>query len=67
MCNWVNMLYSRKLTEHCKPVKILKKIKKEKREREQPNNGYKKLVFFFLLLGLKKNESCSGLYEPKGS
>ena len=26
MCNWVTMLYSRKLTEHCKPD-IMEKIK----------------------------------------
>jgi len=26
MCNWVTMLYNRKLTEHCKPA-IMKKIK----------------------------------------
>ena len=35
MCNWVTMLYSRKLTEHCKPaimekIKIILKIKKIK-------------------------------------
>ena len=27
MCNWVTMLYSRKLTEHCKPA-IMEKNKK---------------------------------------
>ena len=26
MCDWVTLLYSRKLTEHCKPA-IMKKIK----------------------------------------
>ena len=26
MCNWVNLLYSRKLKEHCKPA-IIEKIK----------------------------------------
>ena len=26
MCNWVTMLYSIKLTEHCNPVKMKKKI-----------------------------------------
>ena len=26
MCNWVNLLYSRKLTEHCKPA-IMEKNK----------------------------------------
>jgi len=30
MCDWVNLLYNRKLTEHCKParmekIKIIKK------------------------------------------
>ena len=24
MCNWVTLLYSRKLTEHCKPAKMEK-------------------------------------------
>ena len=32
MCNWVTMLYSRKLTEHCKPAIMKKKKKKEKRK-----------------------------------
>ena len=31
MCDWVSLLYSRKLTDHCKPAimekKIIKKIK----------------------------------------
>ena len=27
MCDWVIMLYNRKLTEHCKPA-IIKKIKR---------------------------------------
>ena len=34
MCDWVTMLYSRKLTEHCKPVmmeKIKIILKKDKR------------------------------------
>ena len=26
MCDWVTLLYSRKLTEHCKPV-VMEKIK----------------------------------------
>ena len=35
MCDWVTLLYSRKLTEHCKPaimekIKIIMKIKKKK-------------------------------------
>ena len=30
MCNWVTMLYSRKLTEHCKPAITKKKQKKTK-------------------------------------
>ena len=29
MCNWVNMLYSRKLTEHCVPA-IMKKNENKK-------------------------------------
>ena len=32
MCDWVNLLYGEKLTDHCKPnimekIKIIKKIK----------------------------------------
>ena len=30
MCNWVTMLCSRKLTEHCKPA-IMEKIKIKKK------------------------------------
>ena len=42
MCNWVTLLYSRKLREHCKPairekiktiIKFLKNQKKKKKER----------------------------------
>jgi len=37
MCDWVTLLYSRKLTEHCKPaiagkIKIIIKFKKEKKK-----------------------------------
>ena len=34
MCDWVNFLYSKKLTEHCKPaiMEKIKIIKKKKRE-----------------------------------
>ena len=31
MCNWVTMLYSEKLTKHCKPVEKIKIIINEKR------------------------------------
>ena len=31
MCNWVTMLYSRKLTEQCKPAIMKKKITIKKR------------------------------------
>ena len=38
MCGWVNLLYSRKLSEHCKPaimekIKIIKLQKKKKKEK----------------------------------
>ena len=38
MCDWVSLLYSRKLTEHCKPT-IIEKIKiiKKKKKRFQLN------------------------------
>jgi len=29
MCDWVTLLYNRKLTEHCKPAIIEKKIIKK--------------------------------------
>ena len=32
MCDWVSLLYSRKLTEHCKPA-IMEKIKIIKKKR----------------------------------
>ena len=39
MCNWVTMLYSRKLTEHCKPAimekKSLAKTKKQKEKKQE--------------------------------
>ena len=34
MCNWVTMLGSRKLTEHCKPA-IMKKKKSIKKKRQR--------------------------------
>ena len=33
MCDWVTLLYSRKLTEHCKPV-IMEKIKIIKKKKK---------------------------------
>ena len=40
MCNWVIMLYSRKLTEHCNPAikeknNYIKKKEKEKGKRKK--------------------------------
>ena len=37
MCDWVTLLYSRELIEHCKPaimekIKIIKKMKKKKKK-----------------------------------
>ena len=39
MCDWVTLLYSRKLTEHCKPGMMEKRIKiiKKKKKREREN------------------------------
>ena len=37
MCNWVNLLYSRKLAEHCKPA-ILEKNKNQKKEKKRKKN-----------------------------
>ena len=36
MCDWVTMLYSRKLTEHCKPA-IMEKIKIIINEKKEKN------------------------------
>ena len=41
MCNWVTMLYSRKVTEHCKPV-IMKKNKNHYKKRNQARKRKKK-------------------------
>ena len=35
MYNWVNLLYSRKLTEHCKPA-LMEKINIIKKKDESP-------------------------------
>ena len=47
MCNWGTLLYSRKLTEHCKPVIIekIKKIKKSllKKDGTIKNKKYRKV------------------------
>ena len=47
MCEWVTLLYSRKLTEHCKPtviekIKIIKKLVFNSKEK----------IFLFLLVEL---------------
>ena len=34
MCDWVTLLSSRKLTEHCKPAMMEKKLLKNKTKRE---------------------------------
>ena len=41
MCDWVTLLYSRKLTEHCKPA-ITEKIKIIIKKRN--------ILFYFILL-----------------
>ena len=45
MCDWVTLLYSGKLTEHCKPAKMEKIksiIKKKKKEKSKGIKGKKK-------------------------
>ena len=37
MCDWVTLLYSRKLTEHCKPAIMEKKIIIYKKRAENIN------------------------------
>ena len=44
MCNWVIMLYSRELTEHCKPA-IMEKNKNhyiKRKKKEKPEGGSRK-------------------------
>ena len=39
MCDWVTLLYSRKLTEHCKPaIMVYKKIKIIKRKKNDASS-----------------------------
>ena len=40
MCDWVTLLYSRKLTEHCKPGIMEKVIKKRERQQRYPRVKY---------------------------
>ena len=42
MCDWVTLLYSRKLTEHCKPA-MMEIIKRK--EKKENNNKKKKTLF----------------------
>ena len=51
MCDRVTLLYSRILTEHCKPVIIEKKkiIKKQNKMGNKRNLSQKSLPFSFLL------------------
>ena len=45
MCDWVTLLYSKKLTEYCKPaimdkVKIVLKQRKENEKANKPRRKY---------------------------
>ena len=53
MCDWVTLLYSRKLTEHCKAA-IMEKIK----------NHLKKIVEFLLWL---RGTNLTSIHEDTGS
>ena len=58
MCNWVTMLFSRKLTEHCKPA-IMEKNKNNyiyKKERYR-NHGCIRMW-----VQEEKKKSCMGLW-----
>ena len=50
MCNWVTMLYSRKLTEHCKPATMEK------------NKNHKKIIIYNVMLVSSVQQSGSVLY-----
>ena len=53
MCNWVTMLYSRKLTKHCKPA-IMEKHKNHYNKKEKKKV---KKEFPFWLNGLRAQHS----------
>ena len=55
MCNWVTMLYIRKLTEHCKPAIMEKKIIIQKKLISFFNKN--ELKIYFRIISLLK---CSG-------
>ena len=45
MCDWVTVLYSRKLTEHCKPavtekIKIIIKRKKDQKKKRAITDAF---------------------------
>ena len=59
MCDWVILLYSGKLIEHCKPA-IMEKIKiiiKLKKERKETLNKKKRSMPIFLSDILGKDET----------
>ena len=61
MCDWVTLLYSRKLTEHCKPI-IKKKIKNHfKIKKVKKTNAQDNLYIFgiyFISLALLQIDIC---------
>ena len=55
VCDCVTLLYSRKLTEHCKPT-IMKKIKIIKKEKQTNEEGDVVHLYNGILLNHKKDE-----------
>ena len=60
MCDWVTLLYSRKLIEHCKPT-IMEKIKLLKNKTKMPCFGQASPILSDGLLG---HFSSSGPVSP---
>ena len=74
MCNWVTMLYSRKLTEHRKPaimekIKIIIKLKKKVTFLGSKNKGTLNLIAAFLRearICFRAESECSTVSIRKG-
>ena len=64
MCNWVAMLYSRKLTKHCKPAITEKKSHYIKKNRDLFHHFTKNMLFAWkLMVPLSLLKRCSGTTE----
>ena len=70
MCDWVILLYRRKLTEHCKPA-MMEKIKviiNEKKEFDQDSNTNIYFIFVFIFIRrheFQKSKNLEDIYIKK--